>query len=233
VRRFTLLSAAILSLATFCRADVFIRYKSSGESSRALTATGGSLAYEARVSLNGSRGQLSVFSFSMDMKEVWKKLLKLFPALRIMQAGDNMTIAILDSDSVVLRLLLLHLPDSDNSIVIKLEQTKDEYKASLKPPVKHPLTDIPVFPDSTPAIFIHNHDTNMRIASSHTKSPAEAVNAFYEAQLAQSGWKRLWDGQTSLHGYVKGDESCFLLVSPAGTNSLNSITLVLKKQTWK
>lgn len=238
-RKITLLAGAVLLLSTaILPAKVFIKWQGNSDIPGTLARFGGKTAYEADVSINGSRGHISVLGFS-DPRDTTsadiQRILKL-PQTRHPGATPTTTIWNLKGANSVTRLILLRIPAKQKLLAIIIRQSSAEYKKSRNC-ILQPYSAIPAYPGSTPKFIVQNHDTDMTVATSSAAAPPEAIRQFYFHQLKTSGWQTYLSSPrgpvADMTIYQRGSEICCIFAAPAKNRQLSNITIVHKKLTAK
>ncbi|MDI6774937.1 MAG: hypothetical protein QME60_06035 [Verrucomicrobiota bacterium] len=244
-RRSSLLGVFIIALilvAVAAPGRVFRRWSSATQSTRALEAVGGAIAYEAPVVVNEGKGALVILGFESPAEDVARTLARVFKLDSLVFAGGAMGFATASSDGVTLRLLLLQLPGQSMTLVFKIEQTAEEARRSAAPPARHLLDALPAYAPSEPALFLRDEGTGFSLASARTRSSPAAVLEFYRNRLPRLGWTpalapRTADGTTptrsSLLVFHRGPNLCCVYAEAAAESGETRITLLHKQQAMK
>ena len=183
----------ILITATAVHARVFTRRKGSSDIVGNLTRLGGSVAYNADVTINGGSGHLSVIGFNDPLNNTASDICRILniptnSSSTPDRLDANTFLYILKGQTKTLRLILLKLPKKQSLLAIAIEQTNAEFEKSSTPS-QHQLKQIPAYPGSSPEFYAKNSETKLAIAVSSTSAPAEAINSFYHVTLKSDGWK--------------------------------------------
>lgn len=250
--KFFLIATVLSAMTIVCDARVFLRWGSRAQSTMAIEASGGKMAYETSVVVNGGKGQLTVFSFDRAISEVIRQLSKIFNTDNFNYCRKTMGYALIDSGDTVLRLIVISLDDYRQTLVFKIEQSASEFKASIKPPDRHLMKTIPGYPGSEPVFFAKDENTRMSMAISKTQSAPAGVCDFFESRLISSGWRPALVAGSALHHnktasgtgmegisdalrgsgmaiYLKGMEICCVLVDSSEVTGENRITILHKQ----
>ena len=233
-KSFPILRATSLCLAIFCLvttntpARVSLSWGAGSQSSKALLTAGGTSVYRSEIDLNGTDARLSVFSFEHAADALVAKLSRLFANASFSFKGGTMAFGLLTEGHLAVRFLVIQLTNESQTLVVKIEQSADDYEKSLKPPEKHLLSQIPEFPGSKPQFYARNKDSDMQLASSSTASTAADVNTFYESLLPAAGWEKPLTNTSSLQLYMKGSAVCMVLCSQPDRTGTSTITLLHK-----
>ena len=139
-----------------------------------------------------------------------------------------MAFGFLKDGDTVLRMVILQLTAESTTLVVKIEQSVDDYEKSLQPPDKHLLQNLPEFPGSTPLFYARNRDTDLQLATASTPSIAQDVHAFYSDTLTADDWQEPLQESSSLQFFIKGSGVSMVLVSERTRSSKSTITLLHK-----
>jgi len=208
--------------ATALQARVFTRWKGNSDIVGNLTRLGGSVAYNADITINGGDGHLSVIGFNDPLNNTASDICRILniptdSSSTPDRLDANTFLYILKGQTKTLRLILLKLPQKDRLLAITIEQTNDEFEKSSHPPSQHQLKEIPAYPGSSPEFYAKNSETKLAIAVSSTTAPAEAINSFYHVTLKSDGWKPyLSDAHGSIPKmtiYQRNTEICCILAT--------------------
>jgi len=236
---YSLLAAAILCAgAIVAHGRVFVRSNTVSDSTKALLSSGGSLAYETSITLNGGNGDLSIVGFNKRIAALATELGRVFNTKNIVFSGGSMGLITARANGQVVRLTLINISaDSQKTLVFKLQQTESEFQASSKPPKEQMLKDIPAYPGSDPLFFAADNKANAGLAVSLAATDPASVNSFFASKLAASGWAPAIAGSTApqattggMKVYVKDREICCVLVDPLHAEGKSRITVLHKRQ---
>jgi len=233
-----LLAGALLCAGTvICHGRVFTRSGTVSDSTKAMLSSGGSLAYDTSITLNGGDGNLAVVGFNKKIQDLVEELGRVFKTKDVVFSGGTMGFITARSKGIVVRLTLINLPgDNQKTLVLKLQQTESEFQASSKPPKEHLLKDIPAFPGSEPLFYAADNKSNAGLAVSRTVSDPVTVKDFFSSRLSANGWTPALaasTGQKDLPGmkvFIKEREICCVLVDPLTTEGKSRITILHKRQ---
>jgi hypothetical protein len=209
-------------------ARVSFSWGTASQSNKALTSLGGTSVYKSSLNLNGADAALSVFSFNSFADDLVREFTTIYPTALFSFNGGSMAFGLVQDDKTVLRLILLQLSSESQTLVVKIEQSEDAYKKSVKPPQTHMIREMPEFPGSTPTFYARNKDTDIQLASSSTRASKQEVEAFYESRLAAKGWRKPLQQTSSLNLFIKGSTVCMLMASEPDRTGTSNITLLHK-----
>ena len=253
-----LIVTILCGCAIVCYGRVFLRWGSSVRSAGAIEASGGRIAYETAVIVNGGKGHLTVYSFDKPVTRVVRELRRIFNTDRISYSGGSTTTTLIHSNDRVIRLIMVPLEDYLQTIVFHLEQSARDFNLSSVSPSRHLMKNIPAFPGSKPVFFAKDEATHMSMALSNALSTPEGVYNFFESSLTASGWTpapsrveepaRSWlptmtpvrDGSNRHAGhaprmgglsfYLRGNEICCLFVHASDIPGESRTLLLYKEQ---
>ncbi|MCX7590783.1 MAG: hypothetical protein N2255_04060 [Kiritimatiellae bacterium] len=223
-------------------ARVFYRWKAGHQSTKVLLDAGARLAYEAEVTLNSGEGHLAVLSFDKSFEETLVVLRHVFGTAVFSHSGDNMAVGTFLDDRVGIRMLVISPGDAVRTLVLKLEQSPNEFLASARAPAKHLLVSVPEYPGGIPVFSATDHNTATSVAVTRVFGGTDSVRQTYEMQLLREGWKHALAGADegdalraalvrgqSVSVYLRGNELCCLLVQSARATGESYITVLHKK----
>ncbi|OGV69013.1 MAG: hypothetical protein A2283_23105 [Lentisphaerae bacterium RIFOXYA12_FULL_48_11] len=232
----------ILAIILICTATIICHgrvYEYSGkivDSTKALLSSGGSLAYETSVSINGSKGDLAVVGFNKPIGHLVRELGQLFKTKDIVYSGGSMGYVNIKSNGMIMKMTVLKFGNNVQTLVFKIQQSEADYLEGLQKPRGHMLKDIPVFPGSDPVFYVRDDKSNAGLAVAETSADALSVRSFFASQLSSAGWSPAMPGQTaanmssSLLVYNRNREICCIFVDTSLSNGKNLITLLHKQQ---
>jgi len=222
-----MLLSALLS-AHLCHARVSWRWGAGSQSGKALRAAGGTSVYETSIGLNGSKAELSVFSFAESSASLVRRLRSIFKDAGFLAKGGSMAFAKTEDGDTVLRMIVIQVSESSKSLLIKVEQSRHDYEASLKPPAKHLIEEVPEFPGSTHVCNTGNADTDFQIACSSSRAAPADIRGYYADILPAKGWLNPLDESTSLNIYMKEQSVCMVMATEPDKTGRSTITLLHK-----
>lgn len=225
--------ACLLVLAMPVHGRVFYRTHAADVGNALFKQMGGQVAYRADVRINDGKGTLDVFHFDDHIDRVVSNLHDLLGQIGLKQQSGDMRITTTQGRDRVLRLVVIRIPDSGQTLLFKIEQSTDQYARSA-PPQDHRLHEVPAFPDSTPLFFAEDLNSNMRFALASTYAGNGAVLGYYQASMKAAGWKsalptRLHENAGMLF-YLKGRDLCCIAVTPSEEHRMVSHIAILHKQ---
>ncbi len=227
--RSLLIILSIACIATYhASARVSWSWGAASQSNKALTSAGGTAVYSAEIDLNGADASLAVFSFDLTADKLVGTLKTMFGGSSFAFKGGTMAFGIIEEGDTVIRLLVLQLTAETQALVVKIEQSADDYAASIKPPDRHMIMEVPEFPGSIPEFYARNRDTNLQLASSSTRSIPAEVNRFYSDRLKAAGWESPLEDTSSLRVFMKGQAVCLVFASAPDKTGTGTITLLHK-----
>jgi hypothetical protein len=233
-----LLAAAallIFSVALVSQGRVFLRWRGADRTNDALEALGGALAYQAPIVVNNGTGVLSVYAFDQSVRRLGAGLNRTFHTDAFKAAHGTLAVAALKVEGRAVRLVLMRAPQKQQTLVIKIEQSPSEARASAQAPREQGLPGIPAYPGSVPVFFAKNEDTQMGLAvSTATCLPAD-VDAFFQARLPGLRWtpalprQRRATRDRVMRLYHKGPDLCCVFAESIGATGGTRITLLHKR----
>jgi len=231
LRRAFFAIALLCAAAMACHGRVFERSSTISDSTTALLTSGGTLAYETSISVNGGKGELAVVGFRKSIGQLVKEFGRIFNTKDIAYTGGSMGYVNATANGTVLRMTLLKLGNNVQTLVFKIQQSEADFRAGLQKPNGHMLKDMPVFPGSDPVFYARDDKSNAGLSIAETSADPAAVRGYFASQLSSSGWTPALPGGPSLLVFNnKKNEICCVFVEPAQTNGKNLITLLHKQQ---
>ena len=106
------------------------------------------LAYRAAVRLNGGRGYLEVLGCQFDAREAARQLYYVYAGggAVCLRPGRLLTWGLARAGDHIVRLLVLDVGRAAECVVVRLVQTRDEFRRSAQPPEDSALPDLPDLP---------------------------------------------------------------------------------------
>ena len=227
---------ALLVLSTNSDARVFQSTGSNGDILSALRSSGGQDAYKSEVTINGGKGRLTVMGFTDAFPDVLRTLRRATGIEELdVETGHHLH-AIVSTGKGVVRLLAFRLAENLQTIVVAIEQSRSEFKASERPPGRNMLKAIPSYPDSTPRFYMKDAGRKIGVAVSDTKAAVDAVETHLLVNLRRKGWQPALPptkgkkSGTSFTVYMKGLDVCCTYIGPSADGNGNVITILHKEQ---
>jgi hypothetical protein len=197
----------------------------------------GKVVYATALEVNGGRGNLTVVSTDADPRRTLDRIRSASDAgsqMRRLFAAPDMGMATVAGRDRRLRVLALAPPFSDRCLVFLFEQSAADAQTADRPPVRHRLTDVPVYAGSTPLAFFRNDDTRTAIETSAV-NPADgpAVLNFFESELTRAGWRPLLPSSVSgaprCLMFGKAGDICIVAVRESAPPADTRITVLHKR----
>lgn len=214
-----LTALASVALVVVCHGRVFQRSGAAGgDSAGTLRSAGGRIVYQAPVTVNGGRGDLTVFDFGSGADSVAAKLARLF-SLETPRTGEGgLNILTARSGGKVLRLLVLSFQAPARAVVMAIEQTDADFAASSAPPSPSLLKDLPAFPGSTPLFYAADEKRGTRLAVSAAASDPATILAHVSSQLSADGWTAFLPAPAAsgLKLFVRDRQACCVMAAADG-----------------
>jgi hypothetical protein len=197
--------------------------------------SGGSLAYETSIIINGCKGDLSVIGFNKSTTQLVKELGRIFNTKNVIYSGGSMAFITAKAEGYILRLVVIRPGNNTQTLVFKIQQSEADYQASSKPAVQHVIRDIPSFPGSEPVFNAVDEKSNAGLDISQTSADASSIRNFFISQLTSSGWSPALPGYSTQGGpsmlvFNKGRGICCVMVDSSEAGGKNRITLLHKQQ---
>ncbi len=190
--------------------------------------------YRADVRINGRPGALHIAACDEAAPAAAERLRGAWrggaPAF---QQGAGISTGTARAAGRVSRFLLLEMPNTATTLVFVLEQSEEDYRASLAPPGAAGLAGWPVYPGSLPRLRVENGATGAGLAVMTAGASAAAAADFYREALAARGFQPLLPEPSggrdrSLLIYGKGRALCCVLASEGGGPAQSTITLLCR-----
>ena len=231
-RATALLFTVILFATATSHARVFRRLGHANSVTEALQNSGGTVAYHADVTINGGEGDLTVLGIPLPLNDV-RSLLRSVLGDQTPDIGrGGVARAVIARGGTTLHLLAFHIPLNNQSIVVTIEQSAAEAKASRRATAQRQIPNLPIFPDSSPHFHATDNRVDMHLNVSRTAAEPATVYAWYQNELTRRGWRPAlpgrWDTTEELRIYQRGLDVCCVQVTTDDTNG-NLITLLHKR----
>jgi hypothetical protein len=214
-----------------CHGRVFLHWNAASQSTRAMENAVGRIAYESSVTVNGGKGQLTVFSFEKSMTEVVRELSRLFNINNFNLSDGTMAMASIEADDRVSKLLALNLGKEGQTLVLKFEQSARDAKVSMESPMQHLMKAVPGYPGSRSVFYAKDDNTEMSMEMSSAQENESTIRDFYDSSLKGSGWEPALPVRTENAGlavFRKGQEICCVFVDAADSSGNSTITVLHK-----
>ena len=232
--------AVFLLIPAPSQARVFQRSGSGGDILASLNSSGGSVAYKSEVTINGGTGQLTVMGFKSPFPAVLQTLRRATGIQELAAGKGHHLHAIVKTNKGVLRLLAFHLAGNNQTIVVAVEQSRAEFRASERAPRRNVSESLPSsYPNSSARFFMQDAETGTSVAVFDTKATVGAVEAHLVGNLRGKGWNPALPptsgrkSGTSFTVFMKGLDVCCAYVGPSSEGRGNIITILHKKQNVK
>lgn len=192
---------------------------------------GGTIAYEADVTINGGDGHLTAAGFTTTLREALAGLRRFFNTDEIPLRTSGLVQATLRHDDTVTRLLVFSLGAKGRTMAIAVTQSESEFDRSSRTPDQHLQKGIPAFPGSRPRFFVADEEAGMSLAVTDTPANAGAAHAHFGEALRRDGWATLLrdTSRNRLQVYWRNNETCCVFAGPAGGALSGTIIAVLHK----
>ena len=176
---------------------------------------------------------MTVYGFDKDLGDVVRELRIVFGSQDLRYAGGTLALATIRSAGKVLRLVVVGLSQEGQTVLFHLEQSREEYDASSRPPDRHLLAELPQYPGSDPMFFVRDEGTRLSLAVSATHSGQDEIRAFFDFGLPAAGWRTALPPvpgvpAQGLQMFLRGEEICCVFVE-TGRAGRNRVTLLYKQ----
>ena len=213
---------------------VYRRWRGGAEHRRAIETLGGTLAYEADVSVNNGSGRLALFSVNRPLPPLFRELRRAMRPAVYAYADGGMGQAIVEQGRETTRIIGVHLPEHRQSLLFAIT-TEDELQRA---PDRHRLAAIPEYPGSEPLFFAMDRQGGLGVAIATAQAGRREVMAYYRTQLSQAGWTQLFPpasghrerSESALAIFEKGPHMAGVHIEPSQTHPGQARITVLHKQ---
>lgn len=226
--------AAALGAAPVAPARVFWRWGDAGvHGATSAGQPGWDLAWRARVRINGGGGTLEALGTLTGPAETARQLDAVYRA----QGGTSVAFSAAGvawgmawMDGRVVRWLAADAGRVRESVVFRLEQTPDDFRASLQPPRKHALDDVPVPPGAQVRQFLANEDRGLAMEQSVSPAGAAETEAWLADAMASHGWIPVSPATARAGGrppawYRRGEVTAVVHVAPDASGGARILRL--------
>jgi hypothetical protein len=231
-----LLATLSLSCIPSLQARVFFRWPGSSDIKGTITSLGGKLAYESEVTVNGGKGTLRVFSIEGGIDAVAAKLRQAFDIDKLDPAGTGMATANVDTKNGVLRVIAIDPGEAARTVVLTLEQSKEDSAASRTPPSVSTVKDLPVRPDAESVFFAEDPRSGLLVSLSEAPGDPAAIHASLAGDLEKEGWKPALPvtargaAGPNLQVFLKDTRICCVFVTAEPGSGRSRITILHKRR---
>lgn len=215
----------LLLVSRSAHGRVFSRWRGTGgNTTDKLIAAGGTLAYEAPMRFNGSRGQLSVFGFAAPMAEIGTLLATRLgaPALAP-QRGQSLAFAQVGEAPQPATVLLLRAQSLDRCLAIVFS------------PQASPAPGAPTAPAGTPwppaaqvRFSVQDEKTGVSFVTGESPLPAPAVRAALRADLEGQGWQQAMPTDGGPDAYVRNARLCLVFAEPDPVSAITRVSVLMQ-----
>jgi hypothetical protein len=215
---------AALAAAAPVSARVFWRRGGAGAHGVASAGQPGwDLAWRAQVRINGGAGTLEALGTLSGPPETARQLNAVYraqggPSVAFSAAGMAWGMAWVDGR--IVRWLAADAGRVRESVVFRLEQTPEDFRASLQPPREHAIGDVPVPPGARVRQVLANEDRGLVMEQSVVSAGAAETEAWMADAMASLGWTPVAPGGAVRAGgrppawYRRGRVTALVHVTP-------------------
>jgi hypothetical protein len=195
-------------------------------------------AYRTRIRLNGGRGELDLLDNRASLQASLHQLHQAYETLGgqcfFYSSGYNAWGVVLVQGRVI-RLFAFQLETDRQTLVMRLDQSEEDFLASQQVPQRHALESLPGHPGLRPTHLSADEGSGMALQVGRLNEVPDDVYAYYAEALDRDGWTAalpLPSHQREPSGfmlYARGREICLVRVQSSGQARETVLTLVYKK----
>lgn len=235
----SLCAMALTVTAHTAFARIYLGWGAAKSTTDALTAAGGTLAYEAEIRINSGAGHLYVFGFDGSLSEHLATLQRQFDAEALAPGktgSSELRMVTLKRDEHVLRLVLVNLRDQDKSVVFAMEQSHDAFAQSGTAPGLVALQDVGPLPQADPVFYARDERVGMALVVLESNMSPIAMHELFSRDLQARGWTSALpelgaksDSPERFGVYLKDQNTCVALSARDQNTGLTRITVLHKE----
>ncbi|MFW5870927.1 MAG: hypothetical protein ACOCVH_00405 [Verrucomicrobiota bacterium] len=188
--------------------------------------------YSAAGSLNGSRGQITIYGINNIFADVAAQLRS---SLDIkLQGGKSLKTGRIKTKGGVSRLIILNLPQSRRTAVMQFEQNDARYRQSLTPPPPGSSPCLPRLHGARALVLLENRDTDCALGITTASLTAAEAHSQVVNTLSDSGWSEALQQNGNEAGNFsvlhKGLDICCVSTEAGDNPGKARIAILRKKQ---
>ncbi len=232
------LLALMMAVALFpAEARVFSRWRTGADAAMLMRPVDGRLLYETPVTLNGTRGELSVYGVDLPLDTLQAELRQLLPGA-VWEGGDSLAFGTFRDQDAVLRVLLTQPQPLGPSMVFALRQAPGDDRADRPPPLP-PIPGLSIPAGATLHFVAQDLQSRSSLIILHSDAPPGDSRATVHRSLAAGGWAPIVQPASGpspdgLAFYGRGDDILMLAVSAhTSTGAASTITVLHKRPGMK
>jgi len=239
-RRILCWAAALLVAGTVVpvSARVFVRRGYADRGYVAPEQLGWTAAYTTVVQLNGGSGQVEILESRADldrtlglMRDAYRRM----GARCFIYPGDLAAWGLVFVQGRVIRFLAFAPLSGRQTLLLRLDQSEDDFLTSLHPPTDHALEDLPGYPGLRPVQCTVDEGTRTALQVAEVDAPPDEVHFRYAESMAAAGWTPALPLPSQQRDpsrftlYLKGTELCLVSVRAGGGPRQAVLTLIRKR----
>ncbi|MEK7270756.1 MAG: hypothetical protein AAB215_07450 [Planctomycetota bacterium] len=231
--------AAIMTGAVVCQGRVFFTWGAAAQSLRTLEALGGTLAYQASVTVNAGKGKLAVFAFRRPIGEVVADVTRAFAIPGFAYGGGSLGYGLVSTNGRALRFVAIRVEAQAQTIVFLVDQSDEERRRSAAPPVEALPAALPAYPGSEPVFYASDENAGMSLAISRARSEPAQVRRAMDSAMESGDWRPAHPATGAampgpgMRVYLKQQEICCVLVDASEKDGESRITVLHKQRGMK
>lgn len=213
-------------------ARVFMRGRAGDVVGQLRQAMQAKTAYQSRVNVNGSDGDMTVLSLPSDLTTVARLLRRLYPG-GAWEHNGRIGQGHVVNGATTTRLIGLDLEQHGSSIVFALTQSTRAFEAARRGPVNHLMRDVAPFPGSRPQLYVRDDGTGFSLAISKSSAPAADIRRSFARRLEADDWRAAVPTSAAASNgtqiYRRELDLCVVLVSADMGAADHTITVLHKR----
>jgi len=230
--RWLLLAAVAASVTASAWGRVYYRWGSQPDQRLSADGLGWAVAHRSDLVVNGSAGGVEIMQSDRGVRASLAQLRAAYEMAgghAAFHGNDDIGWGLALVDDRVVRILAFSLDGRPNALVVRREQSIEDFARSGKPERATPPPDFPVFPGSVPSYSASDPTTHTDITVSRTHAGSEDVRSYFDRELTSTGWTPALPTSTEATVYLRNHEICCLSVSSSG-HANESVVILMRKR---
>ena len=194
----------------------------------------GKAVYRAAMQINGGNAEVTVVQAREDMAGIRRAVQSAGAGQEArFEGGDSLGFGFVSGGDRSVRLLALTPGGRENTLVVTVDQSKQDEKESEASRATHGIPDVPAYPGGAVTCFMKNADTRTCFETQKVQVGADAAAAFYSDALPRNGWAPVFPrgsrAEAGLQVFVKGADLCCVRIKAADSSGESDVTLLHKR----
>jgi hypothetical protein len=194
-------------------------------------------AYASELEINGAPATVEVVACDLDLASAVATMRPAYEAIggRVWAwKAEALAWGVAIFDDRIVRFLAIAGRHPLETIVFRLDQTRDGFAASMRPPSEHRLRQVPALTGSRPVSCVTDPEAGFAIETSEGGASPDEAFRFLRGALEDEGWvSALPTGSAAGPGsaliYARGRDVCIVRVHRRASDGETVVTRVLKR----